>query len=157
MDQLDRKILSIFQNDTRRTAQSIGSEVGLSMAAVQRRLKRMRETDTIRAEIAQLNGAALGVPITCIVTLSMAAPPKQLDNFKRQMRALPEVQQFYHVTGSKDFVLVVTASSMEAYGKFARKWFELNQNMARYETHVVLDQVKVGLSLPLHLSDLVTR
>lgn len=89
MDQLDRKILSIFQNDTRRTAQSIGSEVGLSMAAVQRRLKRLRESGTIRAEIAQLNGAVLGVPITCIVTLSMAAPPKQLDAFKRQMRALP--------------------------------------------------------------------
>ena len=149
MDRLDRKILALFQDDTRQTAQSIGSDVGLSMAAVQRRLKRLRENGTIQAEIAQLDRSVLGVPITCVVTLSMAAPPKQLDSFKRQMRMLPEVQQFYHVTGSKDFVLIVTALSMEAYGQFARKWFELNQHIARYETHVVLDHVKVGLSLPL--------
>jgi Lrp/AsnC family leucine-responsive transcriptional regulator len=149
MDQIDRKILSLFQNDTRRTAESIGADVGLSAAAVQRRLKRLREEGTIRAEIAELDGAALGVPITCIVTLSMAAPPKHLDDFKREMRALAEVQQIYHVTGSNDFVLVVTAASMEAYGKFARAWFEMNKHIARYETHVVLDRVKTTLTLPL--------
>ena len=153
MDRIDRKILALYQSDTRRIAESIGGEVGLSAAAVQRRLKRLRESGAIRAEVAQLDGAAVGVPIACIVTLSMAAAPPHLDRFKRQMRELPQVQQVYHVTGSKDFVLVVTASSMEAYGEFAREWFEMSQHVARYETHVVLDRVKVGLSLPVPLDE----
>jgi len=153
MDRIDRKILALFQHDTRRIAGSIGADVGLSAAAVQRRIKRLRETGVIRAELAQLDGAATGVPIACIVTLSMLAAPTHIDRFKRQMRSLPEVQQFYHVTGSKDFVLIVTATSMEAYGEFARQWFEVSQHVARYETHVILDRVKVGLSLPISAGD----
>ncbi len=150
MDGVDRKILALYQGDTRRIAQSIGDEVGLSAAAVQRRLKRLRETGVIRAEMALLDNRSLGVPITCVVTVSMASrPATHLDQFKRLMRAQPHVQQCYHVTGSTDFVLIVTATSMEDYGAFARQWFEGNAHVSRFETHVVLDRVKVGLSLPV--------
>jgi DNA-binding Lrp family transcriptional regulator len=152
MDRLDRKILALYQNDTKRAAQAIGSAVGLSAAAVQRRLKRLREAGIIAGEIAVLDQAALGITVTCIVLLTMASKPspsRHLDNFKREMRAAPEVQQCYHVTGTTDLVLVVVASSMEAYGEFARRWFEGNELVVRYETHVVLERVKAGMALPL--------
>lgn len=149
MDRIDRKILALYQSDTRRIGESIGEAIGLSAAAVQRRLKRLRETGAIRGEVAVLDNAKLGVPITCIVTLAMQAPPSELDKFKKQMRTLAQVQQCYHVTGSSDLVLVVTATTMEEYGAFAREYLELSQRVARYETHVVLDRVKVGLSLPV--------
>ena len=35
MDVIDRKILALYQHDTRRTAASIGEKVGLSAASVQ--------------------------------------------------------------------------------------------------------------------------
>jgi Lrp/AsnC family transcriptional regulator, leucine-responsive regulatory protein len=63
------------------------------------------------------------------------------------MRDLAEVQQCYHVTGSSDIFLVVTAENMEGYRAFVRSQLEI-PHVARYETHVVLDRVKVGLSLP---------
>jgi len=65
------------------------------------------------------------------------------------MKAAAEVQQCYHVTGTTDFILIVTAANMEAFGEFARRWFESNENVTRYETHVVLDKMKLGLSLPI--------
>ena len=74
MDGIDRKILALYQHDTRRIAESIGEEVGLSAAAVQRRLKRLRADGTIAAEIAVLDKRAIGPSIiTCIVALSMAS------------------------------------------------------------------------------------
>ena len=152
MDRIDRKILALYQNDTRRVAASIGSAVGLSAAAVQRRLKRLRANGAIRAEVAVLDSKATGVLITCIVLLTMVAragPSKHLAQFKRDMTRLPEVQQCYQVTGMSDIVLVVTTRSMEDYGAFAREWFEGNENVVRYETFVVLDRVKVGLALPI--------
>ena len=153
MDRIDRRILALYQGDTRRIAESIGAEVGLSAAAVQRRLKRLRETGIIRAELAQLDNAAVGAPITCIVALIMASAPAHLDRFKRQVGADPQVQQCYHVTGSQDFVLVVSAASMEDYGEFAHRWFDSSEQVARYETYVVLDRVKVGLSLPIRTDE----
>jgi Lrp/AsnC family leucine-responsive transcriptional regulator len=149
MDRIDRKILALYQGDTRRIAESIGAEVGLSAAAVQRRLKRLREDGVIRANVAVLDGVRVGAPITCIVTLSMASAPHELDAFKRAIRAEPEVQQCYQVTGGHDFVLVIASASMEAYGRFARTWFEGNPQVSRYETSVVLDRVKLGLSIPV--------
>jgi DNA-binding Lrp family transcriptional regulator len=152
MDKLDLKILALYQYDTRRIAESIGSEVGLSAAAVQRRLKALRASGAIQAEIAQLNPTHVGVRITCIVTISMAASPaphKQLDRFKREIAAAPEVQQCYHVTGTMDFVVIVTAPTMEDYAAFARRWFESNRAVARFDTHVVLNRVKVGLGFPI--------
>jgi Lrp/AsnC family leucine-responsive transcriptional regulator len=152
MDRIDRKILSLYQHDTRRIAESIGNEVGLSAAAVQRRLKRLRSDGVIAAEIAVLDKNAIGEAIvTCIVNLSMAAAPSpgaHLDRFRRQMIDNPMVQQCYHVTGTSDFIVIIIAKSMEAYGAFARRWFESNPHVTRYDTHVALERVKVGLSLP---------
>jgi DNA-binding Lrp family transcriptional regulator len=147
MDAIDRKILALYQHDTRRVAASIGAEVGLSVAAVQRRLKRLRSNGTIANEIAVLNNVAVGRPITCLVSIALASSAAQIDKFTRRMRDLAEVQQCYHVTGSSDIFLVVTAESMEDYRAFARTRLEIPQ-VARYETHVVLDRTKVGLSLP---------
>ena len=127
MDRIDRNILELFQPGTRRTAASIGAKVGLSAAAVQRRLKRLRETGVIRAEVAVLNGAAVGASINCIVTLAARSPPSLLDRFKKQLCALPQVQQCYQVTGSDDLVLIVTSAGMEEYGQFVRSHLESSQ------------------------------
>jgi Lrp/AsnC family leucine-responsive transcriptional regulator len=154
LDRIDRKILTLFQSDTRRIAAEIGEKVGLSPAAVQRRLKRLRETRVIQKEIALLDPAIAGAPITCIVTVAMVAgatPRQQIDSFKRDMQKLVQVQQCYHVTGTMDFVLIITAAGMEDYAKFARAWFESNAAVARFDTHVVLERVKVGLEVPLSL------
>ena len=148
MDVIDRKILALYQHDTRRIAASIGEDVGLSAAAVQRRLRRLRTEGTIAAEIAVLDNAAAGRPITCVVSIVLGSSAAQIDNFTRRMRRQPDVQQCYHITGSIDILLIVTAENMEAYRAFARTWLEVPQ-VARYETHVVLDRVKVGLSVPL--------
>ena len=59
------------------------------------------------------------------------------------------MQQCYHVTGASDFILVIGIASLEDYGAFARRWFESNEVVARFDTHVVLDRTKVGLSLPM--------
>ncbi len=160
MDHIDRKILALFQHNTRRTANSIGTEVGLSAAAVQRRIKRMRENGAIQGEIALLDPRAVGVLITCIALLTMVARPRPsvyLDRFKRRMREMPEVQQCYQVTGSSDLVIAVSANSMEHYAKFSRRWFESSEDIARYETLVVLDRVKVGLSLPVLTEETAVR
>ena len=52
IDPLDLKILALYQHDTRTVAEAIGQAVGLSASAVQRRLKHLRESGHIRAEVA---------------------------------------------------------------------------------------------------------
>lgn len=73
LDKLDLRILDRVQHNARLPAEAIAAEVGLSAAAVQRRLKRLREAGVIRTEAAQVEPAAVGLAVTCLVGVELNA------------------------------------------------------------------------------------
>ncbi|HVV12765.1 Lrp/AsnC family transcriptional regulator [Amycolatopsis sp.] len=151
LDHLDRAILSRLQDDARMIAESIGAHVGLSAAAVQRRIKRLREAGVIAREVAVVDPKAVGVNMTFVVTVEMERERIEvLEAFRKQVQADPAVQQCYYVTGSADFVLVVNCSDMTEFEAFTRRMFFDNGEVRHFTTSVVMDRVKVGLSVPLN-------
>lgn len=149
LDALDLAILARYQHDTRVPAQDIGAAVGLSMAAVQRRLKRMRETGVIEAEVARVAPEAVGYPITCIVSVDLDREAiADMDRFKDRVRRYPQVQQCYYVTGQVDFILIVLARDMADYEAFTRDALLGDPNVRSFTTHVALDRVRVGTTTP---------
>ena len=152
IDDFDCKILEIVQQSNRVTTESIAEQISLSPAAVQRRLKRMREQKIIKADISVVNPKAVGRPMTFIVHVSLERERADLiGEFKAAMKNNKAVQQCYYVTGSADFILVVTAAGMDGYDSFTQETFFGNNNIRSFETNVVMDAVKVGLSVPLDL------
>lgn len=150
-DAFDLRILALYQDDVRVTAETIGERVGLSAAAVQRRLKRMREAGVIEAEIAQVSPASVGYPLSCIVSVDIdRETAADLDRFKARMLACAEVQQCYYVTGVADFILVVLVADMLAFEAFTRAQLLADANVRSFTTHVVMEPVKVGLQVPLN-------
>ena len=67
LDSFDFAILRILQQNNRMALQEIGRAVNLSSAAVQRRVRRMEDASIIQANIAMVDPAAVGRPITLIV------------------------------------------------------------------------------------------
>jgi Lrp/AsnC family leucine-responsive transcriptional regulator len=150
IDNFDRNILRIMQASNRTTSDQIAEQVGLSPAAVQRRVKRMREQQIISADVSCVGAKALGRNVTLIVQVSLERERSDLmDLFKKEMKKREEVQQCYYVTGSADFILVVTAFDMEDYEQFTSDAFFENNNVRSFQTHVVMDPVKVGLTVPV--------
>jgi DNA-binding Lrp family transcriptional regulator len=131
-------------------AKTIGDAVGLSAAAVQRRLKRLREDGVIERECAVLSPKALGVMVTCIVAVDLEREGgEDLDRFRRDMERHAEVQQCYYVTGQADFVLVILTRDMEAYDAFTREVLTTNANVRKFTTQVALERAKVTLDVPI--------
>jgi len=150
IDSFDAKILEIIQSSNKITSDQIAEQVCLSPAAVQRRIKKMREQNIIEAEIAVVNAKAVDRNVTAIVQVSMEREQLHLlDEFKKTVKNHPAVQQCYYVTGSSDFILVVTARDMEDYETFTREIFFDNSNVRSFQTSVVMDNIKVGLSIPV--------
>lgn len=150
LDDFDRRILARWQHDTRQSAEKIGAEVGLSAAAVQRRLKRLREAGVIEAEVARLRSDAFGPSVTCLVAVDLDREgAADLSRFKQRMTALDAVQQCYYVTGSADFVLVVVQPDMAAYESFTREHLLSDANVRSFTTHVVMDAAKTGVAIPV--------
>ena len=150
LDSFDRKILSQIQRNTRLTAAELSETVGLSPSACHRRLAALRESGVIQAEIAVIDPKAVGRRITMIVTVTLEREHSDvITEFKQACRENVEIMQCYYVTGQSDFVMVLTARSMEAYDAFVERFLFSNRNVRRFETMVVMDRVKVGFGLPL--------
>jgi Lrp/AsnC family leucine-responsive transcriptional regulator len=150
LDSFDRKILAAVQRNARLTAAELSELVGLSPSACHRRLAALREAGVIEAEIAIVDPKAVGRRITMIVTVTLEREHSDvITEFKRAARDTAEIMQCYYVTGQADFVMVLTAKSMEAYDAFVERFLFSNRNVRRFETMVVMDRVKVGFGLPL--------
>ncbi|OUR79129.1 ArsR family transcriptional regulator [Alphaproteobacteria bacterium 46_93_T64] len=150
MDEFDLKLLTLVQKNSRLTAEQLSEKVGLSPTTCQKRLKKMRDTGVIAEEIAVLNRELIGRSLTMIVEVTLERErPEFLDQFKETMLNTPEVMQCYYVTGNADFILILTARDMKDYEDFTRRFFFHNSNVKRFHTNVVMDSVKVGLSIPV--------
>jgi Lrp/AsnC family transcriptional regulator, leucine-responsive regulatory protein len=150
LDNFDLKLLNLMQVNARRTAEELSEEVGLSPSACLRRLNRLRETGVIEAEIAVVSPAAVGQRLTMVVEVSLERErPDIMSDFKKAMRATPEVVQCYYVTGEVDFILIVSVKSMSDYEIFTNDFLFNNKNIRRFSTLVVMDRVKVGLAVSI--------
>ncbi|MTI08676.1 MULTISPECIES: Lrp/AsnC family transcriptional regulator [Curvivirga] len=152
MDKFNLKLLELVQKNNRLTAEQLSEKVGLSPTACQKRLKKMREDGVIREDIAVVNRSKVGQSVTLIVEVTLESErPEYLDQFKKTMRNTPEVMQCFYVTGNADFIVILSAKNMKAYEDFTRRYFFENRNVKRFHTNVVMDEVKLGLSIPVEL------
>ena len=154
MDSFDIRILELIQRNNRLTAEQLSEMVNLSASACQRRIKRLRDDRIIASEIAVLSPEAVGRNLMMVVGVTLEREhPDIIDKFKTSMRNMPEIMQCYYVTGDPDFILILTAKNIQHYKNFTQRFFFENPNIKRFQTSVVMDRVKMGLSVPIDIED----
>lgn len=150
LDAFDIKLLVQLQQNNRLTSEALAEQIGLSATACQRRIKRLRETGVIAAEVAIVNPHATGQWLTLVAHASLVrGQPDVVDTFKKDVRRTPEIQQCFYVTGEFAFVMVVIVRDITAYDQLIRRLFVENPNISKFQTSMVIDTVKSGLALPL--------
>ena len=151
LDQFDLKLLEQIQQNTRFSADELAEKVCLSPSSVQRRLRRLRQAKIIEREVAIVSPEALGRNLTVIVEVTLDTDgPKAVEEFQRAIQAMPEVMQGYYVTGNADFILIVTAKSMEDYEEFASRTLSKTRYVKHLHTSVVMRRAKWGVALPVN-------
>lgn len=152
LDILDRKILEILQKDNQTPQRDIGEKVGLSAAAVQRRIKRMREEKIIEKDICIIDRDMIGSNVTILVEIFLATEKIDvIDELRKIFSQIPEIQQCYYVTGESDFFLVIIVPSMKYYENLTREIFFSNQNIKRFRTMVVTEVSKNSFEIPVKM------
>lgn len=150
LDEYDKKLLRLLQQNNRLTTEELSQSVNLSQSAVQRRLAKLRSENIIEADVSIISPAAAGIGITCIVDVILhEGASKSIEQFKATMQNCPEVSQCYYVTGTYDFVIVVQTTDMKHFEDFTKRHLMDNPNLRHFYTHVVMDKVKVGYSVSI--------
>lgn len=150
LDRFDRAILEILQTDNTTPQRVIAQAVNLSAPAVQRRIQRLQASGVIRANVAVIDPAQVGVPLTIILEVHLENErPDRTAPLRARIAAEDAVQQCYSVTGEADYLLVVNVSSMADYEALTRRLFDGDDNVKRFRTSVSLGCLKAGLRVPL--------
>lgn len=150
LDQFDRSILKIVQRDCQLKAEAIAEKVGLSASAVQRRLKRMRESGAILAEIAIVDRKISGTSMTFIAGMEIERENYDaLSRFRVWADKQDHIQQIYYVTGSVDLVAIITAQDVDQYDDITASIMSQNPQIKRIHTNVVLKDIKRGMFVPV--------
>lgn len=150
LDDFDLAILDILQRDNTTPQRAIAEAVHLSPPAVQRRIRRLHDSGLIRANVAVLDAARLGLPLTVLLQLSVHDEhPARTAPLHQRIAAEPAVQQCWSVTGDTDYLLVVQAASMEDYQALVQRLIGGDDNVRRFVTSVALGCLKSGTQVPL--------
>ncbi|WP_181274016.1 Lrp/AsnC family transcriptional regulator [Brevibacterium oceani] len=153
LDEIDLRLLEALQADARLPQSALGSRVGLSTAAVNRRLKRLTEAGIILGSTLTLAPELLGRPVRVIAQLAVESEQlDRLDAVRASLVERQEVQQCYYVAGEWDFVLILLVTDMAEYTELTRQLFFGNDSIRRFSTQVVMDAAKVGLTVPMRPS-----
>lgn len=152
LDAYDIRILTELQRDNRLTSASLSEVVHLSPAACLRRVDRLRRAGVIIADVSVVAPEKVGVTLQAIARVALETKhAEDLAAFEAAVRAVPEVQQCWHVSGGFDYVLVLSCRDMPDYDAFLRRFLIDNPLVRNFDACIALRRVKTGAALPLHL------
>ena len=149
MDHADREILRLLQSDNRLSNASIGREVGLSVSAVNERVRRLNATGTVRANRADIDPKALGLNLCAFLFVDLETSSNKEQAFVAGAAALPEVQEIHHITGSHNYLLKVRVTGTEGLQSLLSGKLKRLPGLLRTESTVVLQSLKETTELPI--------
>ena len=106
VDDTDRLLIDLLRADARRTYSEMAAEVGLSVAAVKRRVDRLREIGVITGFTVQVDHAKLGAGVAAFVELRFLGNTR-VSEIVRSVWTIPEVQAVFTLAGDPDALVQV--------------------------------------------------
>jgi Lrp/AsnC family leucine-responsive transcriptional regulator len=119
-DDIDRRLTLLLLVDGRSTLKSLADATGLSVSAVQARVRRLESSGAIRGYTADVDPDALGLPLAAIVAVSPLDPSVEYD-IPDLLAGLPQVESCHSVAGEDSFVLFVRVAGPSALEALIRE------------------------------------
>ncbi|MDI3470093.1 MAG: Transcriptional regulator, AsnC family [Pseudolabrys sp.] len=150
LDDTDRKILALLQDDGRISLADLAGKVGLSPSPCLRRMRNLEKAGVIARYVAVLDQQAVGLPVSVFISIKLASQKQDaLDRFAKTIARWPEVLECYLMTGPRDYWLRVVVPDLAAYERFLKQKLTRVDGVASIESSFALEQVKYTNVLPL--------
>ncbi len=148
MDAIDRKILDYIQQNGRDSYAKIGESVGLSVSAINDRIKKLVATGAIRHWSAVVDPAVAGRNLLAFVSIQLERPEHD-KTFVAAVADLVEIQECHHVTGDWSYVLKVRVADTAALERLIVADLKTLPGVVRSQTVIALSSAKETAALPI--------
>jgi DNA-binding Lrp family transcriptional regulator len=150
MDALDRKILSILQNEGRMSATELASRVGLSLSACHRRMRELESGGAIERYRAVIRPAAVGLEFEAIVFVTIGRTDLEtIAAFEAAVAALPDIVEAERLFGDPDYMLRVLARDLPAYQELYDRALGTLPGVQRLTSTLVMKRIGDERTVPL--------
>lgn len=150
LDAIDRKILSVLQENARLTNVELADAVGLSPSPCLRRVRELEEGGVIRRYVMLLDPAAVDLPVSVFVNVTLERQSEQaIKRFEAAILKRAEVMECYLMTGDADYLLRVVTADLSAYERFLMDHLTRVPGVASIKSSFALKQVKYRTALPV--------
>ena len=152
MDAIDRKILSVLQQDASLSVAEVGNRVGLSSTPCWKRIQKLEAEGVIQKRVAVVDPDKVGLGVTVFVAIETGDHSEEwLARFADAVRAMPEVMEFYRMAGDVDYMLRVAVADMTEYDRFYKRLIALAP-MKNVTSRFAMERLKHTTAYPLHPS-----
>lgn len=149
MDKKDSNILSILQEDATLSVNEIAERVSLSPTACWKRIQRLTQDGIIRKQVCLLDSRKLGAGVTVFVAVKTNRHDLQwLQQFAAGVRDMPEVVEFYRMSGETDYLLKVVVPDIQGFDVVYKKLIQIVE-LFDVSSSFAMEELKYTTALPL--------
>ena len=153
MDAIDRKIITILQENAETPIQAIADKVSLSTTPCWRRIQKLKETGVIRKQVVLCDPAALNVGVTVFISVRTNQHSQTwLNKFAKHVTDIPEVIEFYRMSGDVDYLIRVVVPDIATYDTVYKKLIKI-ADLHDVSSSFAMEQIKYTTALPVDYSE----
>ena len=150
LDEMDRSLLRLLQENSRLSSAELARRVNLSAPGLQKRLRKLEQKGVIDRYVTLVNREALGLDLLCFAQVTLAHHhPECMSNFCDRVQGLAEVLECHHLAGEFDYLLKFVVVNHQHLEKLLREKICPIPGVDKIKTSIVLHEVKASTSLPL--------
>ncbi|MES2948567.1 MAG: Lrp/AsnC family transcriptional regulator [Pseudomonadota bacterium] len=153
LDAIDRELLRLLQNDAETPTATLAEAVNLSPTPCWRRIQRLRDEGYIVKQVALLDAHKLNVGVTVFVSVRTNQHSQTwFEKFHSTVKEIPEVVEFYRMSGDVDYLLRIVVPSIGAYDSVYKRLIQ-NTDLFDVSSSFAMEELKLTTALPLNYAD----
>ena len=143
LDEIDLKILRLLQNDAKLTNKALSANLALSVTAVYERIKKLEKTGFIQGYVALVSKEKVDKSFVAFCHVKLVQHTQDnVKQFEREVIAIDEVLECYHLSGDYDYLLKVHVKDMVSYRKFMIEKLTNLNHIGSTHSMFMINQVK---------------
>ena len=150
LDNTDRRILELLQQNSQLTIKEIASQINLSVTPVHERIRKLEREGFIDKYVCLLNRRKLGksLVVYCHVTLDKQRK-ESFEDFNLAIVGMEEVLECSVVSGNFDYMLKIVVQDAEAYNQFYQLKLSALKSVLHISSYFVISEIKytTGISV----------
>jgi Lrp/AsnC family transcriptional regulator len=150
MDDIDRLLLEMLQQDATLSIAQMAERVGLSPTPCWKRIQKLEARGVITRRVAVLEPERIGVGLSVLVSIEAGEhTPDWLERFSSAVADIPEVMEVYRMAGDVDYMLRVAVADMAEYDRFYKRLIAVAP-MKNVTSRFAMERIKHTTAYPLH-------